>query len=223
MNYWKKGKLWEWTTECQQAFEKIKKILTSDLFLTHYNPDLEIIVASDSSSYDIGSCSLHKMTDGTSKPIAHSSRALLAAEKNYSQIEKEALAIIFAVSKFHRFIYGRYLILQTDHKPLLTIFGSKNGLPTHTANRLQRWGTILLNYNFKMEYLPSNKYGRVDGLSRLIPKYREPFEDTVIASLQSEGELKTFIFNSIREFPVTLEQIKQEAFRDKYITRRKFY
>ena len=68
-----------------------------------------------------------------------------------------------------------------------------------------------------MEYLLSNKFGHADGLSRLIPKYREPLEDTVIASLQSEGELKTFICNSIKELPVMLEQIKQEARRNKYI------
>ena len=141
--------------------------------------------------------------------IARASRALLPTKKNYSLIEKEALTIIFAVSKFHRFIHGRHFILQTDHKPLLTILGSKKGLPPHTANRLQRWGTILLNYNFKMKYLPSNKFGHANGLSRLIPKYRESLEDTVIASVRSEGELKIFICNSIRELPMTLEQIKQ--------------
>ena len=175
----------------------------SDLFLTHYNLDLKIIVASDASSYGIGACILHKMTNGTTKPIARVSRALLPAEKDYSQIEKEALVIIFAVSKLHRFIHDRQFILQTDHKPLLTVLGSKKGLPTHTANRLQRWGTILLNYNFKIEYLPSNKFGHADGLSRLIPKYREAWEDTVTASLQSKGEVKPFICNSIRELPVT--------------------
>ena len=68
-----------------------------------------------------------------------------------------------------------------------------------------------------MEYVSSEKFDRVDGLSRLIPKYREPLEDSVIASLQSEGELKTTLFNTVRELPVTLEQIKQEALRDEYI------
>ena len=97
----------------------------SELFLTHYNSDLEIIVASHASLYSVGACILHKMTDGTLKPIAHALRALLPVEKDYSQIIKEALGIILAVSKFHHYIYSRHFTLQTDHKPLLTIFVSK--------------------------------------------------------------------------------------------------
>ena len=156
------------------------------MFLTHSNPDLEIIVASDASSYGFRACILHKMSDGSHKPIAHASRALLTAETHHSQIEKESLGIILAVTKFHRYIHGRLFRLQTDHMPLLTIFGLKKGLPTHTANRVQRWGTILLNYNFNMEFLPSKKLCHADGLSRLIPKQRETLEDTVIASLRTE-------------------------------------
>ena len=120
-----------------------------DLFPTHFDSNLELIVACDTSSYGIGVCILHKMPDGTNKPIIHASRTLLPTETNYSQIEKEALGIIFAITKFHRYLHCQHFVFQTDHKPLLTIFGSKKGLPTHTANRLQRWGAILLNYNFK--------------------------------------------------------------------------
>ena len=163
----KKDKKWRWTPECQTAFNQIKKALTSDLFLTHYGTKLEIIVASDASWYGVGACILHKMPNGTKKPIAHASRTLLSAEKHYSQIEKEALGIIFAMTKFHRYLHGRFFTLQTDHKPLITIFGSKKGLPIYTANRLLRWGTILLNYNFKIEYLSSKQISHADGLSRL--------------------------------------------------------
>ena len=68
-----------------------------------------------------------------------------------------------------------------------------------------------------MEYLPSKKFGHADGLSRLISKYKEPLEDTVIASLKSEGELKSTLCNTVSELPVMLEQIKQETLCDEYI------
>ena len=141
----KKDKKWRWTPECLTAFDQIKKALTSVLFLTHYDPKLEIIVASDANSYGVGACILHKLPDGTKKPIAHSSRTILPAEKHYYQVEKAALGIIFAVTKFLRYLLGRFFTLQTDHKSLITIFRSKKGLPIYTANRLLRWGTILLN------------------------------------------------------------------------------
>ena len=65
--------------------------------------------------------------------------------------------------KFHRFLYGREFTLQT-------IFGLKKGIPNHTANRLQHYGIILLNYNFRMDYVPSKKLGHADELLRLISK-----------------------------------------------------
>ena len=108
----KKDKPWLWTPECQKSFEKIKKALTSDLSLTHYDPSLDIIVTSDASSYGIGACNLHKLPDGSQKAMAHTSRSLLPGEKQYSQKEKEALRI-FAVKKFHRYLHGRQFILQT--------------------------------------------------------------------------------------------------------------
>ena len=209
----KKDKKWRWTPECQTAFDQIKKALPSDLFLTHYDPKLEIIVASDASSYGVGSCILHKMPDGTKKPIAHASRTLLLAEKHYSQIEKEALGI-----KFHRYLHGRFFTLQTDHKPLITIFGSKKGLPIYTANRLRRWGTNLLNFNFKIEYLPSKQISHADGLLMLVPKFSEPFEDTIIAALRTDCEIKNMIANTIKELPVTQLEIKSEAMNDDFIT-----
>ena len=76
------------------------------------------------------------------------------------RIEKGALRIIFAVTMFHRYLHGRPFTLQTDQKPLLSIFGSK---------RLLRRGTIQLNYNFKIENLSSKKIHHADGLSRFVP------------------------------------------------------
>ena len=130
---------------------------------------------------------MHKLKYGLIKPFAHASRAILPAEK-HSVIEKESLGIVFTLKKFHRFFHRRMLTIQTDHSPLLAILGSKIGLMTHAVNRLQRWGTILLYYDFRMEFLPSSKLCHVDGLSILIPKQSKHLEDAVIVSLRADVE-----------------------------------
>ncbi|XP_062556975.1 uncharacterized protein K02A2.6-like [Armigeres subalbatus] len=135
----KSGAKWVWSEACQRSFNRFREILQSPLTLSHYNPNLEIIVSADASNYGIGARIAHKLPDGSVKPISYASRSLTPAESNYSQIEKEGLALIFAVTRFHRMIFGRQFILETDHKPLLAIFGSKKGIPVYTANRLQRW------------------------------------------------------------------------------------
>ena len=88
-----------------------------DLFLAHYNTDLDIIVDGDASSYGIRIYILHKMTERSHKPVAHAPKTLLPAEKNHSQVEKESLWIIFAVTKFHLYIHGWHFTFQMDHKP----------------------------------------------------------------------------------------------------------
>ena len=141
----------------QSHFPENKKLfyLLADLSLAHFEPKKDITVASDTCNYEIIAVILHKFKNGTTKPIAHASRTLLPAERNYCQIEKKSLAIIYLIMKFHRFIHGRKFMLQMDHRLLLTIFGSKKGILMQTANRLHHWGITLLNYNFKMEFLSS--------------------------------------------------------------------
>ena len=75
----------------------------------------------------------------------------------------------------------------------------------------------MLNYNFNMEFVPSKELGHADGLSRLIPKYCEPLEGSVIAALKTENDNNDSVINLIRELPVTLDEIIQEAESDEYI------
>lgn len=87
------------------AFDKSKKLLQSANLLVHFQPDLELILASDASYYGVGAVLSHRMADGTECPIGYVSRSLNTAERGYSTIEKEALAIIFGVKKFNPFLY----------------------------------------------------------------------------------------------------------------------
>lgn len=118
----RKDNKWEWNDCCQKSFDQFKNLLRSDLLLAHYNPELETIVAADASNYGVGACLMHRYQDGSIKVVCHASRTLTSAEQGYGQVEKEALALIFGVTKF---LYGRRFTLQTDHKPLVAVFGSK--------------------------------------------------------------------------------------------------
>ncbi|PIO66192.1 hypothetical protein TELCIR_12102 [Teladorsagia circumcincta] len=140
-----------WNPECNAASELAREVLASDLLLTHYNPNLPIVIAADASDYGIGAVISHRYPDGTEKAVYHASRSLTAKEKNYGQIEEEGFALIYAVRKFHRYVYELLFSLLMDHKPLLAIFGSKEGVPAYSANRLQRWRLTLLAFDFNIE------------------------------------------------------------------------
>lgn len=205
---------WNWSTECQKSFDKVKSLLISDLLLTYFDPSLEIVVAADASDYGVGAVISHRFQDGTEKAIAHASRTLTSAERKYSQIEKEGLALVFAVKKFHKMLHGRKFTLFTDHKPLLSIFGSKKGIPVYTANRLQRWATMLLGYDFTIKYKSTSDFGHADALSRLIRNHKLENEDTVIASISVEEDVSSMLLNSTRILPVTAARIADHTLRD---------
>ncbi|XP_058827863.1 uncharacterized protein LOC131687786 [Topomyia yanbarensis] len=173
-----------WNQECQQAFERFKQILSSGLRLTHYDPKQEIIVSADASSVGLGATISHKFPDGSIKVVQHASRALKKTEQNCSQPDRKGLAIIFAVTKFQKMIFGRKFRLQTDHDPLLQIFGSKKGIPVYTANRVQRFALNLLSYDFDI------RCSNADVLSRLINQHVKPEEDSVIASIILEKDVR---------------------------------
>ncbi|BHF68967.1 hypothetical protein SprV_0301200800 [Sparganum proliferum] len=118
-----------WSPECQKAFDAIKTKICDSTMLSHFEADKETIVQADASDYGLGGVLLQKDADGRVQPIMHAARSLTKEERNYSQIEKEALAIIFAVQRFHLFIYGRPFTLHTDHQPLKFILGTNRGVP----------------------------------------------------------------------------------------------
>ena len=95
---------WHWGQEQQEAFAKVKELLVSSQLLVHYDPSTEVILSCDASPYGVGAVLSHIMEDGSEKPIAYASRSLAPAEKKYAQLEKEGLAIVFGVRKFHQYL-----------------------------------------------------------------------------------------------------------------------
>ena len=138
-------KKWKWTKECADVFRNAKKQLSSAPVLAHYDLQLPLQLARDASSYGVGAVLSHRYPDGNERPVAYASRTLLLNERNYAQIEKEVLVLIFRIQKFHQFTYDT---LFTDHQPLLAILGPKKGIPSIAAAQMQRWALLLSAYQY---------------------------------------------------------------------------
>lgn len=163
----RKDNCWDWSQKCNQAFNLAKQKLMSSEILVQYDTNLPLKITCDASPNGVGAVLSHTFKDNTDRVIAYASRALSKAEKNYSQLDREALAIVFAVKIFHQYVYGRCFILETDHKPLTYIFGGKKGLPQMASSRVQRWGVFLSGYNFDIKHIKGKDNCMADGLSRL--------------------------------------------------------
>ena len=115
-----KHKTWSWGCKEEEGFNKVKEMLKSPRVLVHFDPNLPLIVTCDASPYEVGAVLSHEMPNGEERPVGFASRTLSAAEKNYSQLDKEALALVFGVKRYHQYIYGRHFELKTDTNLLLT-------------------------------------------------------------------------------------------------------
>ena len=96
---------WSWGKKQKKAFKKAKELVCKVPILTHYDVHTPIKVYCDASAYGLGAYLMH-VIDNQEKPVAYASRTLTPAERNYAQIEREALAIIFAVKKYHQYLCG---------------------------------------------------------------------------------------------------------------------
>lgn len=123
----------------------VKFLHSSNPLRTHYSPSVDIVAVSDTANYSLEAIISHIFPDGRQNAIAHSSRSLTSAERNYSQIEKEARIIVFAIKKFHRKFYGSNFNLIADHKPLVSILRSKKGIHVYTAK--------MGYYAFRLQFL----------------------------------------------------------------------
>ena len=163
----KKGVPWVWGEAQTAAFQQTKELLCRAPCLAHYDVTKPCVVSADASPYGVGAVLSQVDEQGMERPVYFASRALSSAERNYSQIDREGLAVVFAATKFHNFIYGRPVVIKTDHKPLLGLLSPTKPLPTVVSPRVVRWRVTLLAYQYRLEYSPAAKQGNSDALSRL--------------------------------------------------------
>ena len=202
---------WNWTERCQKSFEEAKQTLTSNKVLMHYDPSLPIRMAGDASAYSIGAVIAHVLPDGTERPVAFASHTLTSSERNYAQVEKEALSLIFGVKHFHAYLYGRKFTIITDHKPLTAILGPKKGIPPLAAARLQRWAWILSAYKYEIEFRPTGEHGNADGLSHLPLKGVKP-KDT-------SSDPRIFNVTQMEALPVNVRRLRAATGSDPLLSK----
>ena len=153
-----KDNAWEWTHEHDIAFTKLKEAMSAIPVLRYFDPTVPITLQCDASSTVLGAVLLQQ-----DQPVAYASRALTATEVNYAQIEKELLAILFGLERFHHYTYGVPVTVQSDHQPLQTI----SRKPLHTApKRLQRMLLRLQRYLVTINYRQGKHMHIADTLSR---------------------------------------------------------
>lgn len=165
-NLTKKNVRFKWTAECQSAFEATKELLVQSSGLSFYDPKKDLVVTCDASPYGVGSVLSMVDGEGVEKPVFFHSATLTPTQQNYSQLEREALSIIVALRRFHKYLYGRRFKIRTDHRALQFIFDPAKNIPAMTAAKLQRWAIQLSAYDYTIEYVRGSSIGNADGLSR---------------------------------------------------------
>ena len=180
-----KDSAWQWTETHESAFQNIKNAVHEKMTLSYYDPNKTTILEVDSSQTGIGVALLQE-----GKPIAFASKSLTDTESRYANIERELLAVVFALERFHTYIYGKAVIVQSDHKPLENIqFKNLSKAPP----RLQRMLLRIQPYSCTIQYKAGKDMIFADYLSRISPTPSKEIElDHMICQVSiSEEKFKT--------------------------------
>lgn len=202
---------WIWTPHQSKSFRDIKDALSTPPVLRFYDVNMDVKLQADASSYALGAAILQE-----NQPVAYSSRSLTKAELNYPQIEKEALAIRFACLKFHEYIYGKKLTVETDHKPLESIFKK----PISSAPpRLQRILLDIAPYSPNVVYIKGETMYIADTLSRDCdnsePSITEEFEVLAFLAMSENAANRMRKASELDETHQQLRKVIQEGWPEK--------
>ena len=158
----RKGTVWIWDTNHDQEFEDMREALTTNPVLVFYDPKKNHKVSGDASKNGIGNVLLQLEDDGW-HPVHYAARSLTKQEQTYAPIEREALAILHGVRKFHQYIFGKHFFIETDHHPLVSIFG---GYLNDASARIQCIMLKILKYDYTIQWVPRKFIVLADSLSK---------------------------------------------------------
>ena len=156
----KKNIEFTWTQKQNKAFEALKKALTSKQKI--FNPKKEVTLTTDASERAIA-----VVVSQEFHPIMYLSRKLSSAECNYSNIEKEALVVVWNMERTQSFLLGKKFLLKSAYKPLEFLFNPRKELPRVTSSRILRWAIKIIEFDFDIIYVKGNTIPHEDPLSRL--------------------------------------------------------
>ena len=202
----KEDTIWSWGPEQEEALTMIKRLLSSEPILQFFNNKKETTLQVDASKSGLGAVLLQ---DG--RPVAYASRSLTDTEINYPQIDKELLAVVFGCERFHSYLYGRPVSIQTDHKPLVPIMTK----PLHSMSiRLQRLVIRLQRYHIqKMTYVPGKYLYIADTLSRAylqkVTTEQLDLEDVVMVHMLEVDESSLGILQKAYAMDPVMAQIRK--------------
>nr|XP_028572340.1 uncharacterized protein K02A2.6-like [Podarcis muralis] len=206
-----KKNVWRWGQGQQKAFDSLRGMLSSRSVLAHYDESKPLVLACDASQYGLGAVLSHREPDGSEKPISFYSRTLSPTERNYAQIDKEALAIVAGVKKFHDYVYGRHFYIETDHKPLLGLFNPNKQTPQILSPRMLRWSIFLNGFQYTLTHVPGKRLCHADALSRL-PLPGGSTEDPAPAE-------HIMMLETLSGAPVTATDIAEKTRKDAVLSR----
>ncbi len=154
----KQDVLFLWESNHQQCFDRLKTLVREESCLAYYDMTKPLTLEVDACMKGLGAALVQE------KPIAFASKSLTPTQSAYSNIEREALALVHGMQRFHTYLYGRHFCVVTDHKPLVMLHQK----PINKAPpRLQRMFMKLTGYNFDLVYRPGKDMILADTLSRL--------------------------------------------------------
>ena len=151
-----------WGKMQQKAFEDIKKELCANPLVQPFSLQKETTVTTDGSEKAPGG-----VLSQEGHPVIYVLRKLTPVEQNYSNIEREALAIVFVFTRLKQFLLGRRYTLQTDHKPLEYLFAPDEEMPRTASARITRWAIALMGFDYELKYTPGEQIPHTDALSRM--------------------------------------------------------